>query len=343
MRALLLDGPGRLRLGELPDPAPDPARLRLRVAAVGVCGSDLHYFKEGGIGDLVAREPLVLGHEFSAVVDDERGEALGWPSGTLVAVDPAEPCEECEWCRRDQPNLCPHQRFAGSAPEHGALRDHYWARPSALHALPAGFDAELGALLEPLGIAVHALDHARVRLGATVAVVGTGAIGLLLAQVARLAGASEVHALEPIAYRRELAGRLGCDSASATPEELLAATGGRGADVVLEATDSPDGPAAAASVARIGGRIVLVGIPDGDTLRLPASVARRKGLTVLFSRRMGHVYPRAIRLAESGRLDLRAIATHRLDLERAPEAFRLQAAREDGVIKSIVRVSPPSA
>lgn len=340
MRALLLDGPNRLRVGNLPDDPPrDPRRLRLRVQAVTLCGSDLHYFRDGKIGPAEPPHPFVLGHEFSARIDDDRGEAHGLPRGTLVAVDPAEPCGECEWCRRDQPNLCPRVEFAGSTPVHGALRDNYWAAPENLFPVPRGLDATDAALLEPLGVAIHAVDLARIRLGATVAVIGTGAIGLLLAQVARAAGASEVHAVEPLEYRRRLALTLGADTAHDTPESLVLATGGRGTDVALEATDSPDGPEAACTAARIGGRVVLVGIPHGDTLTLGASQARRKGLDLRFSRRMGRVYPRAIRLVTDGRVNVRAVATHHFELERAPEAFRLQAAREDGIIKSVVRVT----
>ncbi len=337
MKALFLDAPGRLRLGEYEESA-SPDHLRLRVQAVTICGSDLHYYKEGAIGSSVAIQPHILGHEFSAIIDDERGAAFGFPMGTLVAVDPSEPCHHCEWCERGEYNLCPNVKFSGSAPIHGALREVFYARPESLFKLPAGFDSADAALLEPLGVAIHAIDLAKIRLGATVAVVGAGAIGLLLLQLARVVGASEVHALEPLAYRRELALRLGADSAHGTPQEVLSATSGRGVDVVLEATDSPSGPESACAVARIGGKVVLVGIPDGDQFTLTAAQVRRKGLTIKLSRRMGHVYPRAIQLLAQQRVDVKAIATHHFTLENAPQAFVLQAERGDGVIKSVVHL-----
>lgn len=337
MKALFLDAPGQLRLGEYEEVA-SPDHLRLRVQAVTICGSDLHYYKEGAIGSSVAVQPHILGHEFSAIVDDERGAAFGLPIGTLVAVDPSEPCHRCEWCERGEYNLCPNVKFCGSAPIHGALRELFYARPEALFKLPAGFDSADAALLEPLGVAIHAIDLAKIRLGATVAVVGTGAIGLLILQLARVVGAAEVHALEPLTYRRELALRLGADSAHATPQELLNATNGRGVDVVLEATDSPSGPESACTVARIGGKAVLVGIPDGDQFTLRAAQVRRKGLTIKLSRRMGHVYPRAIQLLAQQRVNVKAIATHHFTLENAPQAFALQAERRDSVIKSVVHL-----
>jgi L-iditol 2-dehydrogenase len=338
MKALFLDAPFKLRLGDWNDTGPRRDALRLRVQAVTVCGSDLHYFKEGAIGSSVVDEPFILGHEFSGVVDDDRGEAFGFPRGTLVAVDPAEPCGRCEWCERGEVNLCPNVKFAGSAPVLGAMREVYDAKPGALFKLPDGFDAADAALLEPLGVAIHAIDLTKIKLGATVAVVGTGAIGLLILQLARVVGASEVHALEPIGYRRDLALKLGADSVHDTPESLLAATNNRGVDVVLEATDTPEGPEAACAVARIGGKVVLVGIPDGNTFTLTASQVRRKGLTIKLSRRMGHVYPRAIQLVQDGRVNVKAIATHHFTLQRGIEAFKLQAERGDGVIKSVIHI-----
>ena len=331
-----------MRVGLLDDPGGGPDRLRLRIQAVTVCGSDLHYYKEGAIGTSVIRQPFVLGHEFSAVVDDPAGEAVGLPAGTLVAVDPAEPCGHCEWCHQGYPNLCPNVKFAGSAPIPGALREIFYARPEAIFRLPPQFDATDAALLEPLGVAVHASDLAKIRLGDTVAVVGAGAIGLYLLQVALAVGAGRVHVVEPLAYRREKALQLGAEAAHATPAELWKATGNRGADVVLEATDAPTGPADACAVARIGGRVVLVGIPDGDLFTMAASQIRRKGLTIKISRRMGHVYPRAIQLALSGRVQLRSIATHHYLLEQGPQAFERQAQRSDQVIKSVIHVDPAS-
>lgn len=341
MKALLIDGPGELRLGEFEEGGPQGGRLRLAVQAVTVCGSDLHYYKEGGIGSAVVREPFVMGHEFSGIVDDERGEEYGFPEGTLVAVDPAEFCGRCEWCRAGHPNLCPNVQFAGSPPFPGAMREFFWAKPETLFKLPPGFDAVDAALLEPLGIAIHAVDLAKIRLGASVAVVGAGAIGLYLLQVARVAGAGELHVLEPLEYRRRKALELGADAVYSTPEELLESTKGRGVDIVLEATDSPQGPEDACTAVRIGGKVVLVGIPDGDRFSLTASQVRRKGLTIKLSRRMGHVYPRAIQLAATGRVNLRSIATHQFLLEDAARAFTLQLERGDGVIKSVIHIQPP--
>ena len=332
MRAVRLHGVRDLRVETAPKPERAEGEVLLKVRAVGVCGSDLHYYTEGGIGTARTTEPFILGHEFAAEVV-EGGDL---PPGTLVAVDPNRPCGACEWCREGHPNLCPNVEFAGVPPYQGALAEYITARPEELVALPEGFDAATAALLEPLGIAVHALDLAHIKPMASVAVLGAGPIGLLIVQVARLCGAGQLIVVEPLGYRRDLAVELGADVAVASHEEIRALTDGRGVDVVLEATTSPLGPQGAAEAVRIGGKLVLVGIPDGDAFTLNASLVRRKGLTIKLSRRMGHVYERAIQMVQRGQVDLKALMSHTLGLEGVPEVFAMHADYRDGVIKSVV-------
>ncbi len=338
MNGVLLYGERDLRVATLPDPVPAPGELLLRVREVGVCGSDLHWYRQDGVGALDPANPIVLGHEFSAEIADDRGAALGLAPGRLVAVDPARPCERCEWCHRGDVNLCPHQRFAGTPDLYGGLAEYHTAPPDAIFPVPEEFDAATTALLEPLGVAVQTLDLAHLRPMDTVAVLGAGPIGLLVAQVARASGAGRVYVVDPLRYRQDVARRLEVDGVDGNPEAVLGWTNGRGVDVVLEATNTPSGAADAADVARIGGRLVLVGIPEGDAFTFKASVVRRKGLTVKFQRRMGRVYPRAIELVRSARVRLSLIATHRAPLDRTPEAFALQEAYRDGVIKTMIVV-----
>ena len=339
MKAVLLHGARDLRVGTLPDPAPAPGELLLRVREVGVCGSDLHFYRQdGGSASIDPGDPLILGHEFSAEIADDRGTALGLPPGRLVAVDPARPCERCEWCHRGDVNLCPDQRFAGTPGTHGGLAEYHAAPPEAIIPVPDEFDAATAALLEPLGVAVQTLDLAHLRPMDTVAVLGAGPIGLLVAQVARASGAGRVYMIEPLRYRLDAARRLEVDGVAEHPDAVLGWTNGRGVDVVLEATNTPSGAAAAAEIARIGGRVVLVGIPEGDALTFKASLVRRKGLTVKFQRRMGRVYPRAIELVRSARVHLGPLVTHRAPLDRAPEAFAVQDAYRDGAIKTMIVV-----
>ena len=338
MKAALLHGVRDLRPGEQPDVSLKEGELLLKTKAVSVCGSDLHYYLEGGIGSAKVDSPMVLGHEFSAEVVDERAEDFGLQVGSLVAVDPALPCGRCEWCERGHANLCPNVEFTGSPPFDGAMREFLGARPENLFKVPDSFDAATAALLEPLGVALHALDLARLKPMESVAVLGAGPIGLLLMQVARHAGAGELYVIDPLAYRTEAAKKLGADRVAGSHEAIADWTNGRGVDVVLEATNSSYGPQHAAEAVRIGGRLILVGIPEGDTFSLSASHVRRKGLTIKLSRRMGHVYPRAIQMVERGWVDVAALVTHRFRLEQAGDAFALQADYRDGVIKSVIEL-----
>ena len=340
MQAALLYGQGDMRMEYVPKPQATAEEVLLKVRSVGVCGSDLHYYLEGGIGSAAVNSPLILGHEFAAEVVDERAALFGLRPGALVAVDPAKPCGHCEWCARGHANLCPYVVFSGSPPDnHGGLCEYVRYPREQLFTVPESFDADTTALLEPLGVAIHALDLAKLKPMDSVAILGAGTIGLLLLQVARHVGASDVYVIDPLAYRAEAAAKLGASAVATHYDEVLEQTQGRGVDVVLEATNSPTGPAHAAEIARIGGKLVLVGIPEGDNFSLQASLVRRKGLTIKLSRRMGHVYPRAIAMVAKGFVDLPAIVSHRFPLTQTPEAFATQASYRDGVIKTMVYTS----
>jgi len=338
MNVALIHGPRDVRIGTRPMPRPAEDRLLLRVRAVGICGSDLHYYLEGGIGSAQVNEPTVIGHEFAAEVIDERANEFGFDRGQLVAVDPAESCGQCEFCLDGYPNLCPDVRFAGAPPFDGALAEYVTAKPQTLFKVPDSFDPATTALLEPLGVAIHALELARLKPMESVAVLGAGPIGLLLMQVAKRSGAGKVYVVDPLAYRTRLATELGADAVTNRVDAVTEWTAGRGVDVVLEATNSPRGPQDAVDAVRIGGRLVLVGVPEGDSFTLTASIARRKGLTIKMSRRMGHVYPAAIQMVEEGEVQLLPLVSHRFPLTGTPEAFALHSDYRDGVIKSVIEL-----
>lgn len=323
MRAARLHGARDLRLHEEPTPEPGPGETLVRVAAVGLCGSDLHWFEEGGIGGTKLSRPVVPGHEFAGRT----------PEGRLVAIDPAIYCGRCQPCLEGHPNLCPSVRFAGQGRDDGALREWMAWPAQCVVPLPDGFDAADGAMLEPLGVAIHAVDLAHVRTGDTVGVLGCGPIGLFCLQVAKAAGAARLVATDLASrpHRLDAARALG---ASVFPAEggreaaaILAAVGGLGLDLAIECAGTQAAVDAALESVRPGARVVLAGIPSEERTSLLASTARRKGLTVAFSRRMKHVYPRAIALAASGLADLRGVVSHRFALADAAQAFALAASR----------------
>ena len=329
MKAVRLHAARDLRVHDEPVPAPSSGEVLLRVKAVGVCGSDLHWYNEAGIGDARLHHPLVLGHEFAGVI------ATGSRAGMRVAVDPALPCGQCEWCQSGHPNLCPHTRFSGHGKDDGALREFVAWPERALFPLPDAIDDAGGAMLEPLGVAIHTVDLARMRPGMHVGVFGCGAIGLLTLQVARLAGATRLFATDRRPHRLHAAQELGATDVLLAEGEgheesaaILAATGGRGLDVVFECAGDQHAVDAAFASVRIGGKVILCGIPSEDHTSFIASVARCKGLTIKLVRRMKHVYPRAIELVAHGLVNVHALITHRYKLEDAPRAFEIANRRE---------------
>jgi L-iditol 2-dehydrogenase len=329
MRVARLHGARDVVLQVEPPPVPGPQESLLRVTAVGLCGSDLHWFSEGGIGDARLNRPLVLGHEFAGIIEK---------TGQRVAVDPLLACGECELCREGKPNLCLAQRFAGHGVEDGALRDYMAWRSDSLVPLPAELTDEDGAMLEPLGVAIHAVRLAGLQPGMTIAILGCGPIGLLIAQVARVDGAARIFATEKLAHRSDAAENFGAEVFPADGDEaqaILAATKQRGVDVAFEAVGEQAAVEAACAAVKPGGRVVLAGIPDDDRTSFIASTARRKELTLQLVRRMRHTYPRAIELVTRGQVDVRSLVTHRFPLEQTGEAFAVAARREG--IKVIVK------
>ncbi len=324
MKVARLHGARDVRLHDEPLPKAAGGEVLIRVEAVGVCGSDLHWFEEGEIGGTKIQRPIVPGHEFAGRTEE----------GRLVAVDPAVSCGHCLLCEEGHPNLCPSVRFAGYGKDDGALREWMAWPAQALVPLPSGFTATDGAMLEPLGVALHAVDLAHLRAGSTVGVFGCGPIGLFALQVAKLAGAARVVATDLASrpHRLEAARALG---AEVFPAErgleagaIVDAVGGLGLDAAIEAAGSGDAVDAAIEAVRPGARVVLAGISSAERTSFRASPARRKGLTLALARRMKHVYPRAIALAASGRVDLRRLVTHRFPLAESARAFSLAASRE---------------
>jgi L-iditol 2-dehydrogenase len=335
MNVIRLHAPNDLRIHDEPTPRPGPGETLVRVSAVGICGSDLHWFSEAGIGDAKLKQPLVLGHEFAGVI------AAGPRQGERVAIDPAVPCNACEYCRQGNPNLCEHMRFAGHGLEDGALREMIAWPDECLFPLPDPLSDADGVMLEPLGVAIHAVDLGKLKVGMTVGVFGAGPIGLLIQQLARLSGAQAVYVTDILPHRVDAARSQGAAKAILAGNgnevtEIMAATGDRGVDVAFEVAGENEAVEAAFATVKPGGRVVLAGIPSDDRTSFSASTARRKGLTIKLVRRMKFTYPRAIQLVESGQVDVRSLVSHRFPLDRSTEAFEL-ASRRDG-LKVIIEI-----
>ena len=326
MKVVRLHAVGDLRLHDEPIPTPTEDEALIRVTAVGLCGSDLHWLDEGAIGDARLNKPLVLGHEFAGVIES------GARRGERVAIDPAIPCEQCEFCREGNPNLCTALRFAGHDAQDGSLREHIAWPTRCLYSLPDAMSDTDGAMLEPLGVALHGIDLGHLKPGMSVGVFGCGPIGLLIVQLARAAGAPTIIATDLMPHRLDAARAFGATSTiyadGRQVNEIAAITHGRGVDVAFEAAGANAALEVAIAVAKPGARVIIVGIPADDRTAFCASVARRKGLTIKLSRRMKHTYPRARALVEHGIVDLKSLVTHRFPIADFEKAFAVARKRE---------------
>lgn len=334
-----------------PIPNPGPGEVRLKIVSVGVCASDLHYYRDGRIGTTVLREPLVIGHEASGVVDALGEDVTNVKVGDRVAIEPTNPCGKCEWCLTGHFNVCPNVKFFGTPPENGCLRDYIlWPAELAIK-VPDSMSMDEAAIVEPLAVGVYAAKLAKIgtsatdaSCGETVAILGAGAIGLSALQSVKAMGAERVILSEPVKERRELAKRLGATevidpSACDAVDEFHRLTEGFGPHVVIECTGEDSATLEASRIVRILGRVVVVGIPDKEEYAFEASVSRRKELSVVFCRRSNLAAETAIEWMAEGKVDGACMATHRFPLEQTEEAMKLAIAKSDGVVRAIVAVN----
>jgi len=324
-----LYGRGDVRVSTEPAALPGPGEVLLRVMAVGLCGSDLRWYEEAGIGDAHLSRPLVLGHEFVGVIAD------GPRAGERVAVDPAWNCRRCGPCLEGRSNLCLASRFAGHGTTDGALRSLMAWPERLLCPIPDSIGGDEATLLEPLGVALHAQDLGLVGPAGRAGVYGCGPIGLLLIQLLRMRGASTVIATDVLEHRVAAAKTLGATDAflvdAGAGGQVSVARGlarDQSVDVAFEVSGSDAALSDAIAAVRPGGRVVIVGIPSGDRTAFEAAAARRKEIAMLLSRRMvPSDLPRAVRLASSGTVSLSPLITHRYPLARAGDAFATLAKR----------------
>lgn len=338
MKAVKWFSPLDMRLVEVDEPVPKPHEALIRIESVGVCGSDLHYYLEGRIGLTRITQPLILGHEYAGIVERVGEEADSALVGKRVAVEPGIPCLKCEWCRTGHYNVCSKMVFPGGPPHDGALCEYIAVHAAFCFPIPDTMTAAEAAMIEPLAVAVHTVELAHLRPGDTAAILGLGPLGLLTAQVAKLAGVRALYGSDLLDYRVEAGRRYGVDVAfnagkHDTVETILRETKGRGVDVAFDVARSSETAALACQVARPAGRCVLTGISGEEHDTLPVSVARRKELTVQWCRRFLFNYPTAIDLVALGKIDVRSLITHSFPLERTREAFELVSNAADNVLK----------
>ncbi len=333
VRAAVLVRPGAVVLAERDAPRPTPSQVVVRVDAVGVCGSDTHYFDHGRIGRFVLAEPLILGHEAAGVIVEVGSDVTTRHVGQRVSIEPGVPDMTCPQCLSGSYNLCPDMRFFATPPIDGAFVEQVAVHAAFAHPVPDTMSDDAAALLEPLSVGVWACRKAGVGPGDRVLVTGAGAIGLVCLQTALAFGATAVTVSDVNAHRLELAGALGASRVvdAAAPD----AWSGASPTVLLECSGNAGATGWGLRQLEPGGRAVLVGM-GGDSLDLPLSVVQERELHVTGTFRYANTWPTAIDLVTTGRVDLDRLVTASFPLAEAARA--LTAARDDArSIKSVVR------
>ncbi len=337
----VLYAPHDIRIEERPVPTPGPKDVLVEIKAVGVCGSDVHYYEHGRIGTFVVRAPLVLGHESSGVVVALGSDVTKHRIGERVTLEPGVPCGECRECRAGRYNLCPDVRFFATPPIDGAFANYVTIHEDFAFTLPDNIGDEAGALIEPLSVGVWACRKANLRGGEHVLVTGAGPIGLLAMQVAGALGATTLTITDVNERRLQIARQTGATRTINIAEQPLADAGVQ-ADVLIECSGHPQALMDGIRSLRPAGTAVVVGMGPGEDASIPLAFLQNHEITLTGTFRYANTYRGAIALAASGRVNLDAIITGYYGLHQAEDA--LQAGRRDpGSVKAIVRPSATSA
>lgn len=330
MRAAVLVKQGDIRIENRPVPVPEADEVLVQVASVGVCGSDVHYYREGRIGDFIVAEPLVLGHEVSGrVVAVGSGVDTG-RIGERVAIEPQRPCRVCRQCAAGRYNLCPDMKFYATPPIDGALCEYVTIQAPFAHPVPDSVSDDVAALLEPLSVGIWASRKAEVVPGSRILIAGAGPIGVIATQAARSFGAAEVIVSDPVAERRERVLRFGATRAL---DPLTESVADLGVDAFIDCSGATPAVQSGVTAVRGAGTVVLVGM-GADEISLPIPVIQNRELKVTGVFRYTDTWPAAAHLAATGQVDLASLVTGRFDLDHVADA--LDADLTPGSLKVIV-------
>ena len=343
MKAAILSGIRAISLRELPKPRIRANEALVKVRAVGVCGSDLHFYLDGKIGDCVAGKGHILGHEVSGEVAAVGSRVKGIKPGTRVAIEPGAACGKCEYCREGRYNLCKKMRFLGSPPVKGAYCEYIAWPAEYLFPIPDSMSFAQAAVVETLSVGMYAAGLAELKPHETAAILGCGPIGLVILKALRTRSKSRVFVTDLLDTRLKASLKAGNVTAinrnSTDPvRKILELTRGRGVDVVFEAAGAEETCAQSVQLARPGGRVVWAGIPPGNTISIDPHCARRKELVIKFVRRFRGNYPACVRAVGSGKINISDLITHQFNLADISSAFRLLDGYSDGVIKAVINI-----
>lgn len=343
MKAAVLYKANDLRLEDIEIPKIREDQILIRVRSVGICGSDIHYYERGRIGSYVVKEPLILGHECSGEISKVGGNVKNFKIGDRVAIEPGFACGKCSYCRKGMYNLCDNMEFYATPPVNGAFCEYVAANAGFVYKIPDDMTFEEGSLIEPLSVGIHAASLGKVSLGKTVAILGSGPVGLCTLQAAIVGGASQAIVTDIkdhlLACARQLGATAAINAGNDDPVKgILKLTDNRGVDIAMEAVGSRVTYRQAFNVVGKGGTVVLIGAPAEDEFSIRASDVLSKELTIKGLFRYVNTYPTAIKLVSSRRIKLKPLITHIFPLEEIRKGFKVASEKSDNAIKVVIRI-----
>jgi L-iditol 2-dehydrogenase len=343
MKAAFLVSARKIVIEEISMPQVKEDEVLVRIKSVGICGSDVHYFKEGRIGDQIIKGKFILGHEASGEVVDTGKKVKKFKGGERVFIEPGISCGRCEFCIRGKPNLCPSVKFLGTPPVMGAMAEYVVMPESNLIEIPKELTYDEGILAEPLAIGIYGVSLSGLIVGDEVAILGAGPIGLSVLFACKSGGASKILVTELIKERARAAEILGADAVfladkTDATNEILKGTGLRGVDVSYECAGKPETCNQAIATSRIGGKAVIFGIPAEDKICLDPHLMRKKELTLYNVRRSAFTTKISLDLMAKKQIDFSSIITHRFPLGKYEDALTMVSEYREGVIKAVVNL-----
>ena len=344
MRVAWLTGIRQIEVGQAPRPRPErPTEVLLQIEMVGLCGSDIHYFRTGRIGEQVVQFPWTVGHECAATVGEVGSDVTNVRAGDLVVVDPLLPCGQCDQCTGGRVHTCRNQRFLGNpAQKSGALAELLVMPAGSCFPIPDEVTPERGVLLEPFSIGLYCRRLAGDVAGKAVGVLGSGPIGLCVIKALRVARVGKVYATDIRETRADLAGACGADWSGSPRTGDSGAQIGKlepaGLDLVYEAAGEQETIDQGLELLRPGGTLLIVGIPEFDRAGFALELLRRKELSIHNVRRQNECVAPAIEMTAAGKVNLADLVTHHFPLSDSAAAFEMAADYRDGVVKAVVHI-----
>lgn len=343
MKVAVMTAIRKMEFTEAPIPTPQDDEVLVKVEYVGICGSDVHYFETGAIGDFVVEPPFVLGHEAGGTVVEVGKNVKHLKVGDRVALEPGKTCGHCEFCRTGKYNLCPDVIFFATPPVDGVYQEYVAHEADLCFKIPDNMSTMEAALIEPLAVGFHAANQGGAHAGQTAVIMGAGCIGLVTLLALKAEGVSTIYVVDVVNKRLEKAMELGATAVingkeKNTVEEIARLTEGRGADLYIDTAGSQFTVSQAIESAKKGGTIVLVGYPASGEMTLPISNLINKELTVKSIFRYRHIYPMAIESVAAGNCDVKKIVTNIYDLDDIQRAFDEAIEDKENIVKSVIKI-----